>query len=123
MSEIEVFHDGSCPLCRREIALMRGLDKDGKIRFTDISSADAVGPADRETLLARFHVVENGELKSGAEAFAAMWRTIPRLAPLGRFARRPVVLRALEAAYRLFLRARPILQRLIRRWDRARKPS
>ncbi len=102
---------------------MRGLDKDGKIRFVDVSREDGAGPADRETLLRRFHVVEDGELKSGAEAFAAMWRTIPSLAPLGRFARRPRVLRALEAAYRLFLRARPSLQRLVRRWDKGRQPS
>ena len=29
---IEVFHDGDCPLCNREVAMLRRLDKAGKDR-------------------------------------------------------------------------------------------
>ncbi|MDO9439431.1 MAG: DCC1-like thiol-disulfide oxidoreductase family protein, partial [Beijerinckiaceae bacterium] len=32
-----VWFDGSCPLCRREIALMRWLDRRRAIRFIDVS--------------------------------------------------------------------------------------
>jgi predicted DCC family thiol-disulfide oxidoreductase YuxK len=119
MSEVKVFYDGSCPLCRREIALMRGLDRNGRIEFADVSAGEVGAGVDRAQLLARFHVREDGELKSGAEAFAAMWRAIPALRPLGLLARSPMVLRGLEAAYLLFLRVRPSLQRAVRRWDRA----
>ncbi len=49
----------------------------------------------------------------GASAFAAMWRAIPRLRPLGLLARIPPVLWLLEGAYRIFLRLRPRLQRLM----------
>ena len=122
MSEIQVFYDGSCPLCRREISLMRGLDKDGRIEFADVSAREVDAGVDRAQLLARFHVRENGELKSGAEAFAAMWRAIPVLRPLGLLARNPRVLRGLEAAYLGFLRIRPRLQTAFRRWDRAPSP-
>ncbi|CAK8992350.1 Uncharacterized protein At5g50100 [Durusdinium trenchii] len=38
--EIEVFFDGDCPLCRREIGMLRRLDRRHKIRFTDIAAAD-----------------------------------------------------------------------------------
>ena len=40
-------------------------------------------PLAHEDLLARFHAREDGRLLSGAAAFAAMWRAIPLLRPLG----------------------------------------
>ncbi|WP_241004741.1 DCC1-like thiol-disulfide oxidoreductase family protein [Brevundimonas fontaquae] len=86
---------------------MRRLDRRGAIRFVDVSDGQASCPLDRETLLARFHATENGRLLSGAAAFAAMWRAIPLLRPLGLAARIPWVLAALERAYRVFLRLRP----------------
>ena len=38
MAELTVWHDGACPLCRREIALMRRLDRRGAIRFIDAAA-------------------------------------------------------------------------------------
>ncbi|MFK8111589.1 MAG: thiol-disulfide oxidoreductase DCC family protein [Rubripirellula sp.] len=37
---VEVFFDGECPLCVREIKLLRWLDRKQRIRFTDIAAAD-----------------------------------------------------------------------------------
>ena len=112
MKTITVWHDGDCPLCRREIALMRRLDRRGAIRFVDAATAAMTScPIDRKTLLARFHAEEDGQLLSGAAAFAAMWRAIPLLRPIGLAARSPLVLRLLETAYRGFLVFRPMLQR------------
>ena len=37
---VEVFFDGECPLCVREIRLLRWLDRRNRIRFTDIAAAD-----------------------------------------------------------------------------------
>ncbi|NIJ09318.1 putative DCC family thiol-disulfide oxidoreductase YuxK [Sphingomonas vulcanisoli] len=116
---LTVWHDGGCPLCRREIALMRRLDRRGAIRFVDVSEGASICPADRKALLARFHAEEDGEMLSGAAAFAAMWRAIPLLRPLGLAARNPVVLRLLEAAYRRFLTIRPSLQRIARHFERS----
>lgn len=116
MTQVTVWHDGRCPLCRREIALMRRLDRAGRIAFVD---ATAPGPAscpiDRAELLARFHAREGDRMLSGAAAFAAMWRAIPVLRPLGLIARNPLALVVLERGYRLFLRVRPRLQRLAAR--------
>lgn len=115
MADLTVWHDGACPLCQREIALMRRLDRRRAIAFVDVSDcADASCPVDRADLLARFHARENGQLLSGAAAFAAMWRAIPLLRPLGLMARNPLALRILERAYGGFLRIRPKLQRLLR---------
>ena len=38
--EVEVFFDGDCPLCLREIELLRKLDKARQIRFTNIQAED-----------------------------------------------------------------------------------
>lgn len=98
---------------------MRRLDWRGAIDFIDVGAnagwADAVCPLDRAQLLARFHACENGMMLSGAAAFAAMWRAIPLLMPLGWAARNAVILGGLEWLYLRFLRVRPRLQRALRR--------
>jgi predicted DCC family thiol-disulfide oxidoreductase YuxK len=117
MAELLVWYDGGCPLCRREIALMRKLDSRQAIRFVDVSTGDAACPLDRAALLERFHAEEDGVVLSGAAAFAAMWRAVPWLRPLGLAARNPIVLRVLEKLYVGFLHVRPRLQRLARRME------
>ena len=93
---------------------MRRLDRRQTITFIDVGDSEtAACPIDRASLLARFHARErmggDGPLLSGAAAFAAMWRAIPVLRPLGLAARNQQVLRVLEMLYRVFLRVRPFL--------------
>jgi predicted DCC family thiol-disulfide oxidoreductase YuxK len=110
---LTVWYDGACPLCIREIALMRRLDTRRAIHFVDVAPETTACPLDRQLLLARFHAQEaDGPVLSGAAAFAAMWRTIPMLRPLGLVARNGVVLAMLESLYRAFLKIRPRLQAL-----------
>jgi predicted DCC family thiol-disulfide oxidoreductase YuxK len=113
MTQVTVWYDGACPLCLREIALMRRLDKGHAIEFIDVAQPDSVCPLDRQELLLRFHAKENGILLSGAAAFAAMWRAIPFLRPLGLMAKNKWVLVALEWLYLRFLRIRPKLQSMV----------
>jgi len=94
--------------------MMRRLDRAGRILFVDAADPAAFCPLDRAAMLARFHAREDGVMLSGAAAFAAMWRAIPVLRPLGLAARLPGVLWAMEAAYRAFLRVRPRVQRWLR---------
>ncbi len=118
MPNVLVWFDGDCPLCQREISLMRRLDRRRAITFVDVARDGAACPMDRAALLARFHALEDGQMLSGAAAFAAMWRAIPLLRPLGIAARNRLVLAMLEVLYLHFLRVRPGLQRLLRRLDR-----
>lgn len=114
-SQLIVWFDGDCPLCRKEIALIRALDRRGAIDFIDVARGEAICPIDRGELLRRFHAQErDGPMLSGAAAFAAMWRAVPLLRPLGLIARWPPALWLLEKAYRGFLRVRPALQRTAR---------
>ncbi|MEH3101532.1 thiol-disulfide oxidoreductase DCC family protein [Sphingomonas adhaesiva] len=109
-ARVVVWYDSACPLCRREIALMRRLDRRGRIDVVDATTGAC--PIDRAQMLARFHAREgDGPLLSGAAAFAAMWRAIPPLRPLGLLARHRPVLALLERAYVAFLRIRPRLRR------------
>ncbi|WP_376989070.1 thiol-disulfide oxidoreductase DCC family protein [Bosea sp. R86505] len=117
MTALIVWFDGGCPLCRREIAAMKRLDRAGRITFLDVASDETDCPIDRGALLARFHAQENGVLLSGAAAFAAMWRAIPLLRPLGIAARNRLVGSALEWLYVRFLRHRPALQRWVTAHD------
>lgn len=89
---------------------MRRLDHRHAIAFVDVAGEDASCPLDRTTLLQRFHAQEEGApIVSGAAAFAAMWRAIPVLRPLGLIARSTWVLRGLNRFYTVFLRIRPFL--------------
>ncbi len=120
MGDVTVWYDGACPLCRREIAGLRKLDRREAIDFVDVSKGKPEScPLAHEDLLARFHAREDGRLLSGAAAFAAMWRAIPLLRPLGELARVPLVLWVLERLYRRFLVIRPYLQRLLVRRESA----
>ncbi|WP_373490573.1 thiol-disulfide oxidoreductase DCC family protein [Parasphingorhabdus sp.] len=114
---LTVWYDGACPLCIREIALMRKLDRRDAITFTDISTPASTCPIDRQLMLERFHASENGRMLSGAAAFAAMWRAIPLLRPIGLLARAPAVLAILEALYLQFLKVRPHIQKRLKPID------
>lgn len=115
VTRLIVWHDGACPLCQREIALMRRLDRKGAIVFVDASSEDTTCPIDRSALLSCFHAQENGKLLSRAAAFAAMWLAMPALRPLGLASGNPLILAGLESAYRLLLLARPQLQAIAKK--------
>ncbi len=114
LADVTVWYDSDCPLCIREISLMRRLDKRGAIDFVNIQSATGC-PITTDELMKRFHAQERGQpIVSGAAAFAAMWRAIPVLRPLGLLARFRPVLWVLERMYLGFLRIRPWLQRRAR---------
>jgi predicted DCC family thiol-disulfide oxidoreductase YuxK len=120
VDKLTIWFDGACPICRGEIGLMKRLDRRDAIEFVDASGTGPVEcPVNRAELLARLHAREGDRVLTGAAAFAAMWRAIPLLRPLGLLARRRRVLAFLERCYLAFLRVRPKLQRLARSPGRA----
>jgi len=60
MSEVLVWFDGGCPLCRQKIALMRRLDRQHTITFLDVALDGTACLIDRAALLACFHALEDG---------------------------------------------------------------
>ena len=120
---LTVLYDGSCPLCRREIAVYRDLQPvqpGSPVCFADISDAQVPLPlgTTREQLLARFHVQgRDGDLHSGAQAFLRLWAALPGWRWLALLGRVPGASGVMELTYRLFLRCRPTLQRWAARLD------
>ena len=118
---LTVWYDGACPLCRREMAVYRGLPARAPVCFADVSDAAQPWPPGptREQWLARLHVRDaDGRLLSGAQAFLALWAALPGWRWLARAGRLPGLPWVMERAYRLFLRLRPVLQRWALRLDR-----
>jgi predicted DCC family thiol-disulfide oxidoreductase YuxK len=117
---LKVLYDGSCPLCRREIAVYRHSTSDVPICFADVSNPQTSLPAGttQAALMARFHVQgPNGELLSGAQAFLALWSILPGWRVLAFLGRLPGASWLMERTYRLFLRVRPRMQRWAARLD------
>jgi predicted DCC family thiol-disulfide oxidoreductase YuxK len=108
--EFEVFFDGDCPLCVREIRMLKRLDEQGRrIRFTDIQAPGfdfaQLGVGYRE-LMARIHGrLPSGELVTGVEVFRRLYAAVGfrRLVALTRL---PLVKQLLDVAYELFAKNR-----------------
>ena len=115
LTDMDVFFDGGCPLCRREIAFYRRLRGAERIAWVDISGSDAddVAPGlSRCDAMARFHVrLSDGRLLSGGPAFAAVWRKLRVFRPFGLLFQSRAMGWLLDRAYDGFLTLRPHLQR------------
>lgn len=77
-----VFHDGSCPLCSREIRHYRQLPGAKSIHWVDASqetaSLSAAGLS-QETAMRRLHAQSpTGEWHVGLDAFLLIWDYLPR---------------------------------------------
>ncbi len=103
--DVEVFYDGACPLCRREIALLRRWDKRNRIRFTDIAAAGfdpAIYGTSQGRLMAEIHGRDaRGNWIVGVEVFRKLYAAVG-FGPLVAVTRWPLIRHALDAAYRLF---------------------
>jgi predicted DCC family thiol-disulfide oxidoreductase YuxK len=130
-SKSTLYFDGSCPLCRAEIAHYRGSDRAGALCFVDVSAKGASLPVGltRKQAMERFHVRDrNGQLLSGAAAFVEVWSRLPGWRLAARATALPGAISAVEGGYRLFLPIRPFisrffgkLQSLLGRTDQARR--
>jgi predicted DCC family thiol-disulfide oxidoreductase YuxK len=108
--DIEVFFDGDCPLCLREVNLLRKLDKESqRIRFTDIQAADFAPASVGLTfpdLMRRIHGrLPTGELVEGAEVFRRLYAAVGfrRAVAVSRW---PGVSQLVDAGYSLFAKNR-----------------
>lgn len=115
----QVYFDGSCPLCQREIAVYRNLKPDQPIEWVDVSSPNPTLPEgfNKHELMQRFHTqTADGRVLSGAEAFVFIWSQLPGWRVLALLAKLPGMLRVMEWGYRGFLKVRPAVQRVFHKF-------
>jgi predicted DCC family thiol-disulfide oxidoreductase YuxK len=106
---LTVFFDGACPICDREIALMRRLDRRRRLIFCDFSRPDYdatsidISPSELGKIIhARW---ADGTVITGVDVFRAMWEAVG-LSFLARLTRFSLVEPLVINAYAWFARNR-----------------
>ncbi len=114
---LTIFYDGSCPLCRKEIAFYRRRRGADALDWRDVSKCgpgEVVPGLSAATAMQRFHVrLPDGSLASGGDAFRAIWRRLPLMKPLAILSDLPGMQWLLNAAYDRFLPFRARLQHAV----------
>ncbi len=72
-----LYFDGTCPLCSKEISVLRRLSK-GRLTFVDIHQVNDVYLPRKQTLLKRLHLRKaDGEWLIGLDANIYAWSMTP----------------------------------------------
>lgn len=107
--QVEVFFDGACPLCTREISVLRWLDRRGRIRFTDIAASGfdphALGKTMGDLMDRIQGRLADGRWIEGVEVFRRLYSAVG-LGPLVGLSRLPGISHALDWGYRTFAKNR-----------------
>lgn len=78
--ELEAFYDGACPLCLREVKLLKRLDRQNRILFTDISSpgfkAVEYGKSQDEFMQEMHARLSDGSWITGVEVFRRLYSAV-----------------------------------------------
>tara|TARA_Y100001970_G_C13637904_1_gene557383 strand:+ start:119 stop:466 length:348 start_codon:yes stop_codon:yes gene_type:complete len=100
---MKVYFNNSCKICRAEINLYKK-EKIQEINWIDISNNDLaekeLSKNDKE-LLRRLHVIDNGKISQGAEAFLLIWKKIPKYRFLYNFLKLPVIFNLFSLVYEI----------------------
>ncbi len=108
--QVTMFYDGGCPLCMREVIHYQRIDREGAVRWIDISAQPDQLESFQlsyENAMARLHVLDkDGHMQSGAPAFVALWNVLPYYRWLARVVRFTGLTPLLEMGYRPFARWR-----------------
>ncbi|MBM1219901.1 DUF393 domain-containing protein [Ponticoccus sp. SC2-23] len=100
--ETRVLYNDECPICSFEIGHYRGYaNKTGlPLRFDALSGPDlARWKVSRDDAARRLHVLKDGEVLTGVDAFIALWSEMPRYRWLARIVTRPVIRPAAAMVY------------------------
>lgn len=107
--EVEVFFDGDCPLCRREIDFLIRRDKHGRILASDIAAlnfdAGTLGMTQEDFMKEIWGRLPNGEFIKGVEVFRRLYSAVG-FGWMVKVTRVPGIAWCLDRAYSLFARHR-----------------
>ncbi|KAL2340864.1 hypothetical protein Fmac_008804 [Flemingia macrophylla] len=122
--KIKMLYDGDCPLCMREVNMLRERNKSyGTIKFVDISSNDYSPHENQglhyETVMGRIHaILSDGTVVTDVEAFRRLYEhvglgwvyAVTKYKPLAKFADS---IYGVWAKYRLQITGRPPIEEIL----------
>lgn len=112
---LNVYYDGLCMLCSREIEHYKKQKGSNAFLFTDITSKDFDAKKENvDPVLVHkiMHVKKsNGEIKTGVDAFIEIWGHLPKYKKIGQWAKKSPIKTVLNLGYQFFAVVRPYLPR------------
>tara|TARA_B100000767_G_C19622591_1_gene474730 strand:- start:443 stop:790 length:348 start_codon:yes stop_codon:yes gene_type:complete len=90
---MKVYYNESCNICRAEINLYKkqNIEEIDWVDITNNVAAENETLKDDKTLLRRLHVIKDGKVFSGAEAFLILWKKMPKYKFLYNFFKLPII--------------------------------
>lgn len=99
---LRVLYNADCPVCRAEIDhyAAHARTRDLPIRFDDLNGTDlALWGISPEDAARRLHVLHEGRVVAGMDAFRLLWQAMPRYRWLARFTGWPIVRPVIDSIY------------------------
>jgi predicted DCC family thiol-disulfide oxidoreductase YuxK len=112
-SVIDLFYDGACHLCYREVKHYHDLDTEKKLNLINIADP-SFDPSkynlDRKSVNKHMHARDqDGTTFVGVDAFIEIWRRIPKYRFLVKPAEKDIIKPILKIGYSVFAEVRPYL--------------
>jgi predicted DCC family thiol-disulfide oxidoreductase YuxK len=115
MTTLTLFYDGLCPLCSREIDhYRRRTADDPSVQYIDITGPgfDATAHGlDPQRIHRVMHVKVGDDIRTGVDAFIAIWEHIRGFGWMARLTRLPGFYQLAWVGYYAFAAIRPLLPR------------
>ena len=98
---MKVYYNESCSVCRAEINLYKkqNIKEIDWVDITNNIDAEKETLKDDKTLLRRLHVLKDGKVFDGAEAFLLIWKNIPKYKFLYSILRLPIIFQIFSLSY------------------------
>jgi len=78
--DVQMFFDGDCPLCAKDVKWMQWLDRNKRVRWIDIASSGVSSEAygiSMQTFMDRLHArLPDGSWITGADAFRKVYEAV-----------------------------------------------
>ena len=106
--DVELFYDGDCPLCLREVRMLARLDDKARLLLTDLTTAPEARTEGRSRaqLMERMHArLPTGEWIDGVEVFRQAYSAVG-FGWIVALTRLPGVRHALDLGYTIFAKNR-----------------